>query len=74
MVTNQTKKLIELIKKFSFEIDINTVLNFRGDTLLHYACAKNNIVLVKYLIARPDTLKTTKNYLKQSPKELSHNE
>ena len=73
-VTGQTDTLIDLIKTFEFEVDINTPLNFRGDTLLHYACARNNEKLVKYLIARADTLLTVKNYLKQAPKDLTHNQ
>lgn len=74
MVTNQTEKLIELIQEYKYEIDINAALNFRGDTLLHYACAKNNLQLVKYLIGRPDILKTVSNYLKKTPKDLAHSQ
>lgn len=72
IVTNQTNKLIEFIHEFKYEIDINAAINFRGDTLLHYACAKNNLQLVKYLIGRPDILKTCSNYLKKIPKELAN--
>jgi ankyrin repeat protein len=74
VVTEQTDTLISLIKTFEFEIDINTPLNFRGDTLLHYACARNNEKLVKYLIGRADTLLTVKNYLKQAPKDITSNQ
>lgn len=74
IVTNQTDRLIEFMQQFKFEIDVNAAINFRGDTLLHYACAKNNVKLVKYLIGRPDILKTVSNYLKKTPKELTHNQ
>jgi hypothetical protein len=40
--TNQIENLIEFIKIFELDIDINSAINFRGDTLLHYACFKNN--------------------------------
>ena len=73
VVTRQTEHLIDLIKENQFEIDVNAPLNFRGDTILHYACANNNIDLVKYLISRKDTLRTVKNHLKQAPKELTTN-
>lgn len=73
VVTNQTKPLIGLIQQCHFQININSAINFRGDTLLHYACAKNNVELAKYLLGRPDILKTTKNYLKQEAKQLTSN-
>lgn len=40
--TNQTSALVNLIMVYEEDIDINSAINFRGDTLLHYACFKNN--------------------------------
>lgn len=42
VVTNKTEELLDFITLFNYEIDINASINFRGDTLLHYACYKNN--------------------------------
>ena len=39
----------------------NGPLNFRGDTLLHYACARNNVDLVKYLSKLPNFIRTIRN-------------
>ena len=55
------------------DIDINSAINFRGDTLLHYACFKNNEQLVLYLINRPDILRTKQNYSKKIPADLATN-
>lgn len=45
-VTNRTEELITFICLYNYQIDINSAINFRGDTLLHYACFKNNLKLV----------------------------
>jgi ankyrin repeat protein len=61
------------MNEFPYEIDVNARLNFRGDTLLHYACARNNVALVRYLVSRKDILLTTKNFMNQAAKDLSLN-
>lgn len=71
MVTDQTEQLIELIERHRFQININSAINFRGDTLLHYACAKDNVKLVRYLLRRDDILKTVKNYSKREAKSYT---
>jgi ankyrin repeat protein len=71
--TNKTPELIGLLRKYDYDIDINSPINFRGDTLLHYACFKNNLALVKFLIARQDTLRTVKNLSNKTPKQLTTN-
>lgn len=50
VVTGQTEQLINTVQAYDYELDVNAPLNFRGDTLLHYACARNNVELVKYLL------------------------
>ena len=49
LVSGQTEELIFQLKKTE-GLNLNKRINFRGDTLLHYACVKNNIELVKYLV------------------------
>lgn len=71
VVTDRTEELITFIKVYNYEIDINSAINFRGDTLLHYACYKNNKKLVEFLTARPDILRTKKNFSKKIPYELT---
>ena len=73
-VTNQTDALIRLVDRYEFEVNLNAPLNFRGDTLLHYACAKNNVALVKYLLDKKEILLTVKNKLKQKPMDMTKNE
>ena len=48
----------------------NAPINFRGDTLLHYGAAKDNIKLVEYLVRKPEQMKSIKNKLGQTPKDL----
>ena len=45
LVTNQTDRVITKIESEG-EMFMTQRLNFRGDTFLHYACAKNNSKLV----------------------------
>ena len=48
-------KTDELIKKIDGEganFNKDNRFNFRGDTLLHYACSKNNQKLVEYLLKK----------------------
>ena len=67
VVSEQTDDLILFINTYSYDFDINGSINFRGDTILHYACFKNNKRLVEYLTSRQDILRTKKNYSKKMP-------
>jgi ankyrin repeat protein len=49
-------------------------INFRGDTLLHYACAKNNNKLVEYIIKKNPELLHIKNEMEQLPIDLTSDE
>lgn len=60
LVTNQTDKVISKIESEG-ETFMSQRLNFRGDTFLHYACAKNNSKLVEYSIKKYPSLLTQKN-------------
>ena len=42
VVSGQTDLAIKKIEAMGNEFDPNASINFRGDTLLHYACKKNN--------------------------------
>lgn len=45
--TNQTPQVITFLDK---DPSILTLpLNYRGDLITHYACSKNNIILINYL-------------------------
>ena len=48
----QSGQTDQVIKRLDQDktIDKNTPYNFRGDTLLHYSCSKNNYKLTDYLI------------------------
>lgn len=50
---------------------INTVINFKGDTLLHYACYKKNIHLIRYLRKKGDFLRTVRNKVNETPLDLA---
>lgn len=49
----------------------NTVINFKGDTLLHYACYKKNLELIRYLRSKPDFLRTVRNKVNETPLDLA---
>ncbi len=49
----------------------NAPINFKGDTLLHYACFKKNTELIKYLKQKPDFLCAVKNKANQKPLDLA---
>lgn len=68
VATNQTDILIRKIEYMGDSFSLNTPLNFKGDTLLHYACAKNDARLVKYLLSKPEVIRTAKNHIGLSPK------
>ena len=74
VVTNKTDLIIDKIREMGQNFNCNAPINFRGDTLLHYACAKNNQRLVEYLIQLPDQMKSIKNKLQQKPVDLSEND
>jgi hypothetical protein len=39
----------------------NAPINFKGDTILHYACYQGNIKLICYLKSKPDFLCAVRN-------------
>ena len=53
VITNKTELIKWKIEEMGGNFNSNSPLNFRGDTLLHYACAKDNQELIKYLFERP---------------------
>lgn len=71
VAAGKTNAIIQLLEQYDYEIDINSSINFKGDTLLHYACFKNNKKLVEYLIGRKEILKTTKNYQNKIARDLT---
>jgi ankyrin repeat protein len=48
----------------------NAALNFKGDTLLHYACARKNYSLVRYLTNRSDVICSVRNIMDETPLDL----
>ena len=63
--------MIKKIEQMGDTFNGNAPINFRGDTLLHYACAKDNTALVEYLLRRPEQMKCLKNKLGQEPRQLT---
>ena len=45
-------------------------MNFKGDTLLHYACAKGDEKLVKFLLSDPNIIRTRKNKFDITPESM----
>ena len=61
IITNQTQRVIDKIDKDPDQSILDDSTNFKGDTLLHYACAKNNQKLVEYMLKRCSRLATVRN-------------
>ncbi len=61
VVCDRTDDIIEKIKRLGPDFNPNASLNFNGDTLLHYSCARCNHKLVEYLTSRDDILFNIKN-------------
>ncbi len=74
MVTGQTEKVISKIEADSSNFFLSESINFRGDTLLHYACAKNNIKLVEYILKKNPQLVNVKNTAGELPVLLTNDD
>lgn len=70
VMEDKTSAIIYKINKLGSLFNPNAALNFKGDTLLHYACARENKSLVEYLISHKETIRSLKNKLDEKPHEL----
>jgi ankyrin repeat protein len=71
LLTGQTERVIDKIESDSSGAFLRDSINFRNDNLLHYACAKNNLALVQYLVKRNPKLTTLSNNQDQLPADLA---
>ena len=70
--TEQNKVLMEKLVLEDEEL-FGMRLNFKGDTIMHYACIKNNEELVRFLKKKGADF-TIKNDNNQIPSDLTKNE
>lgn len=70
VMEDKTSAIIRKINNLGSLFNPNAALNFKGDTLLHYACARENKDLVEYLISHKETIRSLKNKLGEKPYEL----
>ena len=66
---NDTGACISLIEKKGFRFDSR--LNSVHDTLLHYACKKNNEELVGYILVKYPNGRNIKNFYNEKPGDLA---
>lgn len=71
VITDRTREIKQMIEKQNTLFNPNAALNFKGDTLLHYACARGNVELVEYLVSREDILCGLANKLGEKPIDLA---
>jgi hypothetical protein len=71
VITNQTDRVISKVEADPSSYFLREGINFRGDTLLHYACAKNNFKLVEYLLKKNPALLSRKNTHNQLASDLT---
>ena len=67
LMTGQTDRAIEKMKADPTDSFLKESINFRNDNFLHYACAKNDIKLVEYLLKKNPRLSTLRNNAQQLP-------
>lgn len=63
LVTGQTERVIEKMEADPTHSFLKDSINFRNDNLLHYACAKNNLRLVEYILMKNPRLSSLRNNL-----------
>lgn len=63
LVTGQTERVIEKMEADPTHSFLKDSINFRNDNLLHYACAKNNVRLVEYILMKNPRLSSLRNNL-----------
>lgn len=61
LVTGQTDRVISKIEADTSGSFLKESINFRNDNILHYACAKNNVTLVEYIVKKNPNLCFCKN-------------
>lgn len=69
--TDQNDAIIKKLAHYNQE-KFKERLNFQGDTIMHFACKKNNVLLVKYLIDKGADF-TLLNFRNQAPCLMSSN-
>lgn len=71
LITGQSARFIEKMKDAGTENWLTNPINFQNDTILHYACAKNNKEVVEYLSSRNADLLMQRNNNEQLPSDLA---
>lgn len=71
IITNQTDKVIDKLEEDKDQSILNESVNFKGDTFLHYACAKNNRKLVEYILKKSQRLANVQNHKGEFPHDLA---
>jgi len=71
VMLDDTEGIIRRIKNLGPSFDVNSKVNIRGDTLLHYAAKRNNQTLIEHLLKQPGVNPAIKNDLGKMPKDLA---
>lgn len=71
VMLDDTENIIRRMKSLGPTFDVNSRVNVRGDTLLHYAAKRNNETLIEHLLKQPGVNPTAKNDLGKTPKDLA---
>ena len=71
IINKQTDNVISKLENDPDKSLIAESVNFKGDNLLHYACATNNLQLTEYFLKKCPQLAGTKNQKEQFPHDLA---
>lgn len=61
IINKHTQRVIDKLEADPDQNIIAESVNFKGDTLLHYACATNNLQLAEFFLKKAPQLANAKN-------------
>lgn len=71
VMLDDTEGIIRRINALGAGFNVNSKVNVRGDTLLHYAAKRSNSTLVEHLLRQPGIDPTIQNDIGKTPKDLA---
>jgi ankyrin repeat protein len=71
VMLDDTDGVIRRVKSMGDKFNVNSKVNVRGDTLLHYAAKRKNESLIEFLLRQPGINVEARNEAGKAPKDLA---